>query len=661
MADNIIELKSVGELSGKHFFIPSYQRGYRWTGQQVKDLLDDIEEFRKNSKGNGFYCLQPLVVKECSESNDALKATLMPILSEKTGEENFRQTLIDTINRSSKWEVIDGQQRLTTLCILLTYLTQESPYEIEYETRNGSAGFLEHILEKKQNDANGNVDYYHMFLVKSEIERWLKDKNETAKTELLRTICDRVKFIWYELGRVENSIEVFTRLNIGKIKLTNAELIKALMLNRSNFAKDDSLTLRQQEIASQWDQIEYTLQDDAFWLFLHSEKYKPATRIDFIFDLICDNDPWGIYTAYVNKKQTKVDTEKNKRKKIGTDEYQTFRYFYEYFHVQGEDSLEMRLQNCWSEVKRYFHVLQEWYNDLTLYHYIAYLLYLDDKQYKERIRDLISRWNENNKNSFKKSVKDNIKDLIPSAIKILSYEYSYDDNKSENKLDKRNSIKILLLHNIQTVILQNEKLADDKRYSLSVYYKFPFHLLKKEKWDVEHIDSSTTNDLDKYEDQKIWLDDVWEEYGSEYWGDELVKRIDTFKEEGKEKNEDFDTLWRDIWTAIKNVEEEPLKSNEKNQIWNFCLLNAGTNRSYRNAIFPKKRLTIINKEQGIILDNNKKSSSPTIAFVPPVTKHVFLKYYTPKTKNFRTWNRTDAQAYRDNIYETLKDFGIENR
>ena len=42
MAENIIELKSISELLKMKFFIPNYQRGYRWTEQQVKDLLNDI-------------------------------------------------------------------------------------------------------------------------------------------------------------------------------------------------------------------------------------------------------------------------------------------------------------------------------------------------------------------------------------------------------------------------------------------------------------------------------------------------------------------------------------------------------------------------------------------------------------------------------------------
>ena len=60
--ENNIELKSVSELLGMKFFIPSYQRGYRWTEQQVMDLLNDIWEFSQK-KTSEFYCLQPLVVK----------------------------------------------------------------------------------------------------------------------------------------------------------------------------------------------------------------------------------------------------------------------------------------------------------------------------------------------------------------------------------------------------------------------------------------------------------------------------------------------------------------------------------------------------------------------------------------------------------------------
>lgn len=59
MAENIIGLKSVRELLGMNFFIPDYQRGYRWTEQQVEDLLNDIKDFKSNiPQAYQFYCVR---------------------------------------------------------------------------------------------------------------------------------------------------------------------------------------------------------------------------------------------------------------------------------------------------------------------------------------------------------------------------------------------------------------------------------------------------------------------------------------------------------------------------------------------------------------------------------------------------------------------------
>src|SRR5690554_6292067 len=124
-----IKLCSVSELFGKHFFIPAYQRGYRWEMRQITDLLKDILEFQKkaNSRALGlgeFYCLQPLIVLYREEEDI--------------------------------WEVVDGQQRLTTMYILLSYLATRGDYGIppelfyiEYETREkesySSKEFLKNI------------------------------------------------------------------------------------------------------------------------------------------------------------------------------------------------------------------------------------------------------------------------------------------------------------------------------------------------------------------------------------------------------------------------------------------------------------------------------------------------------------------------------------
>ena len=100
-------------------------------------------------------------------------------------------------------------------------------------------------------------------------------------------------------------------------------------------------------------------------------------------------------------------------------------------------------------------------------------------------------------------------------------------------------------------------------------------------------------------------------------------------------------------------------------VWNFTLLDSNTNRGYRNAIFPVKRRVIIGKDQGRLyeVDENlevKDDKKREIAFVPPVTKNVFLKYYNPNVNNLQTWTKEDATAYKNNILETLKEFGVKD-
>ncbi len=83
---NILELKTVNELQGYNFYVPSYQRGYRWSSKEIIELLNDISDFNPRPVGDTdektWYCLQPIVVKEKDETT---------------------------------YEVIDGQQRLTDL------------------------------------------------------------------------------------------------------------------------------------------------------------------------------------------------------------------------------------------------------------------------------------------------------------------------------------------------------------------------------------------------------------------------------------------------------------------------------------------------------------------------------------------------------------------
>jgi len=643
---NKLDLKSIAELRDMAFYIPAYQRGYRWTQQQVKDLLKDILEFSEKKGNASIYCLQPLViVKRLSDEDSVMKR-----IHEAKDLNEVRRLL------KEQWEVVDGQQRLTTIRLILEVLQQPHFYDIEYETRKNSASFLDGIMNGiPDSNVKENIDYYYIKQAVNCTNNWLKGKDIDRFRNVL---LHQVKFIWYETQE-NNPKEVFTRLNIGKISLTNAELIKALLLNKSNFPNDDYSTvrLRQQEIAMEWDVIEYTLQSNEFWLFLNEPGNERSTRIDFIFDMICQEDML----------HCKDDQEIQMN-----DDLKTFRYFNHYFETQKQK--EEAIQTIWEKVKEIFQTLQEWFDDKELYHYIGFLICIG-----KSVNRIYRQWT---RYATKLAFRENyLMKVIKESIRYKDIENTVYEVDAEVPQEFKGGVKqncrpILLLHNLQTVINQNNVLAENKKYREGVFYKFPFHLYKSEDWDVEHIDSNTENKLNDIQSQREWLLNAYfglqgeafkeirkniKDFFEKFTGKNYEKSEDPDKQ--KARNERFEELRSSIDDINGNIR---LSQIEKNKIWNFALLDSSTNRSYGNAIFPAKRRVIIGKDQG------KRFFPPTVdengaiveckvqegqsSFIPPCTKSVFLKYYNAASSDFNTWNKEDAIAYMNNIKDTLKEF-----
>jgi hypothetical protein len=497
---------------------------------------------------------------------------------------------------------------------------------------------------------------------KEQIEEWFDKKENEIKVKFSETVLKNVKFIWYE-SVDEDPIKVFTRLNIGKISLTNAELIKALFLNRSNFCESDyeKLRLLQQEIASEWDSIEYTLQSNEFWLFLHNKGYDKPTRIDFIFDIICENDVLHL-KELLAKKNKKYSDEKEYNVFLGKDRYKTFRYFYTWFRTNKRKENIILKENlniieCWKEVKTIFQTFQEWYNDLELYHYIGFMRGNIDDKHKVEIIPILKKWNEvgMTKEIFlSKYIK---KEIVATLKDCIDLNKQYETNYSP----KTQCRPILLLHNIQTIINQNKSLKNNDKYKLPIFYKFPFHLFKLEKWDVEHIDSHSENPLEKIDEQKEWLKCSYDFIDDQIKidGDKNLKEEIKYFLSDPNCKLNFYTLWDGVNSSYTS-DYERLKNEEKNKLWNFTLLDASTNRGYGNSIFPAKRRIIIGKDKGKYIHINDEMKATevegAIAFIPPCTKNVFLKYYNLSTNNLREWDKDDAIKYLEDIKSVLKQF-----
>jgi hypothetical protein len=553
---------SVETLSQRSFFVPSYQRGYRWTPDEVRELLEDIRQFSVQKSGDPeeFYCLQPLVVRQ----------------------------------DSGQWEVIDGQQRLTTIYLITRYINEmwrgrdkDSVLKLKYGSRERTKEFLDSLAVRDDGTVafnDDNIDFAHISKAYQTIDEWWnKPGSGLDKDRFASAFRRQVRVIWYEPTGSEG-VQIFTRINRGKIPLTNAELIRGLFLKSSNFMKagasseeTKSAQIQQMEISGEWDRIEAALHDDKFWYFLTGPRDPAETRIDLIFRLLTgedDDDRYALFRAYVKNfpKETDMDS------------------------VLGE----------WDKVKSCFQKLQDWYLDWELYHLIGYLI--------ETGTPLKKLWDESKglgKSTFKAGLKNRIQSSLPKQLDTLKYS-------------QPGVRDILLLHNILTTLESCEQ-----------HFRFPFNRYKEQKWDVEHIHSVAEKRPESERHQYEWLSDA-----VGYLPDKNLKEeVADFLKKSSWVGSEFEALYQKVLKSFS--EKGELESI--NDLSNLALLDSGTNRGYGNAVFPAKRAKIIKKER-------------EGTFVPIATKNAFLKYYSNPVKEFTFWSEADRQAYSEAIQNTLESF-----
>lgn len=585
-----IELRSISQLLADddgtpvRYFVPAYQRGYRWSQVQVTQLLDDIWDFIQSSENRDrsvFYCLQPLVVR-------------------RTGDGSY--------------EVVDGQQRLTTLFILLAHrreiigLLGKSSFRIGYETRDPT--FLDDIDLAR---ADENADFYHISEAWRAIDAWVKSHNSMHGLKLLQHLLNddeagrNVRVIWYELAQGDDAIAAFTRLNVGKIPLTEAELIRALFLRR---AADDErgaaagapgrLSLR---IAYEWDQIEKRLQDDALWYFLQNANVGDANRIGLVFRL----------AARIAGRDDAAD-------------YSVFTYFANAF--SNEHSAERE----WQRVKELFMALEEWFEDRELFHILGFVLQRAGGG-TDVIAGLLSESQRSGKVAFAASLRGRVfRTLLrknPDAMTAVEVTEEVGSMCRSVGYGDPRIRELLLLFNI-AALLESEKSN----------IRFQFDSFKRESWDIEHIRSVSDLRPDSANEQDEWLRHclAFLVSSTSSGAAELADRIKKYLAADRATREDFDKIDGDLLTHFGEKTEEP-----DHALGNLTLLDSRTNRSYKNAVFAVKR------EQLLLRDRSG-------VFVPLCTRNVFLKSYSLEVGNAMFWTNSDARDYVNTIAQTLTQF-----
>lgn len=561
MAEINLETKLVGDIQGC-FYVPDYQRGYRWGKNEVETLLNDVNEYggkiKKSEKDN--YCLQPIVVR----------------------------------NNGDKYELIDGQQRLTTLYLIYVYMNKasngfmsEPKFVISYETRNKSADFLKNPDEAQKDN---NIDFLFIYNAYKTIEDWFlkKEKLQSTLTNINKYFDECVKVIWYEIPDSENSIDLFTRLNIGKIPLTSSELVKALFLKDENKS-----AIRQEELSLEWDNMEKELHNKEFWGFLtNSETDNYPTRIDLVLDLI------------------------SKKQYSDKETYRTFFYF--------DDKLKKgkSLENIWDEIMHNFLTLKEWFFDHEFYHKIGYLIASNSKS----LMDVLNDYANKTKTEFRQYLDESIKESIifKKSFNELDYEHDYNDIK-----------KLLLLFNVESV-----RQIDDKKR------RFPFGRHKRENWSLEHIHAQHSQGLQTNEKIKEWLkahiksiQSIGQQDALVSDMEQLVKLIEKNPKTAKVK-EQFEPLQQKVVEFLSPKGED---SEYIHLLPNMALLSSDQNSAVSNYTFDAKR--------NLILEKDKNGS-----YIPFCTKMVFLKYYSMEDTNLHFWGKNDRDAYFEAMGKVLSTY-----
>lgn len=651
MSDTIVKLKTMNDLQldSVRFYIDAYQRGYRWTRNEVRDLLDDIREFShvKRPDDNTFYCLQPVIVTQAEDG--------------------------------TSWKVIDGQQRMTTIFLIYSfywvtqspYMRDGLPFKLSYNNKDKLQNCMELFtkkeyarseqIESEMAEFEDDIDCYYVLeaykCICDYFQKLIKDPNTRNELNDMKKVFDQyMKIIWYEIKDcdVATEVAIFSRINMGKIALTNAELIKALLLKKDG-NDPEALSSTQMNIAVKWDEIEAQLSESGFWSFLVNEQKEElayATRIDFIFHVMARELNDGIMRianeSYPNEESYVVTEAVNKDK----FSFYVFSNYVRLLQKHPDNNVsddQNYIEKIWDGVCEYYRMFKDWYKNIRWYHMIGFLVATSKQKYIDQILEL-SLWyrdqstnnGEGHKERFESKLRNKILDEVFKENR-LTYTECRDFILKLDYLDDPDDIrKVLLLYNIAYL----EACKENGR--------FPFEKYKDGNvfWDLEHInavsDARPDDDRRDFEDNNRlqWLKKTVDipEIDKIVTADgqpvqELVNTIIEKKyylAKYQPSTKDFIQVYEAVINYYGGTGEPD------NSIGNLTLLDGGTNRSYKNDVFPLKRKAILERSMSDV-------------FIPLCTRKVFMKGFSESGDLLR-WRDVDKKAYTKEIIDCVTNY-----
>ncbi len=574
------------------FYIAPYQRGYKWgsgNNEPVMQLMKDTHEACQNSllSINKEYYLQYI--------------TLKPI------KVNGQQYAL---------EVIDGQQRLTTLSILLAVLRHTNAecenvanLKINYAL---SRTFLEDwiyddnirkLLQYENweafsnaNKENNKQDVYYLFQAANALSVFVDTEigSENVKS-YYKYLADSVKLIVNAVEPHVESERVFRNLNSFKIPLTQAELIKALLLTKAPRTKDEYLKSKRfkevmdmrSAMGRKWDEMQIDLNE-------------PNIKAVFF------PSQTDVMQGLLHLTATLFGF---KQQQGGNEKYPLFEFFQSQIQQRKVTASEI-----FEKAFIVYKLLIEWYKDDFVFNALGFLFY--NKNSNSSSIGLLPILVSNSISNSKPPLKV-LKDLIlKNRLFILGDDLrmlDYNETKDRPIIQD-----VLLLINLFTSKIQRFNFAD---YEDKV-------------WSLEHIFPQNPN----------------------LAGDSLSAKDKEVLKEIVNDNEKWESI--ELLLDKTNLNEQEIELlNEKlkadafllNNIGNMALLPVGENAGLGNKLFNKKREKICEQISAG-------------SFVPSHTFNVFSKLILPISADLKYWDKKDIEAHQLFIFREVAriKFAFEN-
>lgn len=630
---NVMELRAIPELLNKQYFIPEYQRGYRWESKQVKRLLDDLLVYFKDTKNRAdFYCLQPIVIKECDKD---------------TLEDNKLDS-----TQGVWFEVIDGQQRLTTIriiCSIFDYMYGEAgkhTFSIRYSTRPEIDGIYDTLTSpfnqatKKRDfvvagERSKNLDSVYIYNAAKTVVDWFNE-DESRKSIFGSYFYNHqgpdrsVQVVWYEDCGEKDARDIFNEINDLTVKLSCSELIRSLFLS-SNAQYECTLNLKgidedvqkklkehdkinkQRYVATKWDEIEHRLSDPRMQAFITNHKPEGLrNNIELLFDL-------------VSQKNTGKQAEKK-------DPLYTFIFF-------NDEMEKTNATELWKRVEKYYSRLCGWMEDRNYFHKIGFLSRVNSDD--SAIIELLEFAEVHRKKELNAELDNRIRKVLKlkDGIKLSSLSYN-------NTSDYNYIRKLLFFYSVEL----NRKLHTQEY--------FPFELFDKlTDWTLEHIHAQNSECLppDDRAQWQEWARDNAEtlktiKFSEEFdqFRKDLIVKLLTAEERfgAKDKSYTYKTvtsLFDEVTDLYSKVDsDKDIKTKPVHQLSNMALLKLGPNASVGKSAFAVKRLKII-------------AMRNAGEYFPIGTLNVFQKAYS-KNQQLYEWSYRDRRSYLASLKWTLRDY-----